>query len=245
MKIAAWLAGEKMDLKERDALGSQADSHWYYVSKARMITKHFSRKPRKVLDVGAGLGWFSRWLLENGHAESATCVDPGYEADLVERSANGREINLVRSIEETDADLVLLMDVLEHVDDDIGLLKEYYDKAPSGAEFIITVPAFKFLWSAHDDYLDHRRRYTISMLRNTIREAGGTPDSMHYFFGCIFPAAAAVRLVKRNSPAEKSDMKPVPSGLNEILKLVCRTESLVMKLNRLAGLSVVAKVTKP
>ena len=234
-----------MDLKERDALGDQADTHWYYVSKARMITRHFPHKPRKILDVGAGLGWFSHWLLSNGYAETAVCVDPGYDTERTETLNGGQEIHYVRAISATDADLVLLMDVLEHVDDDVALLREYWDKAASGTVFIITVPAFKFLWSAHDDYLDHRRRYTTTMLAQTIRSAEAEPGQLHYYFGSIFPAAAAVRLLKRNTQPDRSDMGPVPAPLNALLTGVCTLETGAMKLNRIAGLSVVAQMVKP
>lgn len=233
-----------MDLKERDALGDQAGTHWYYVSKARMITRHFPNKPSKLLDVGAGLGWFSHWLMANGYADSAVCVDPGYDADDTETVKDGRQIHYVRSIRDTDADMVLLMDVLEHVDDDVALLREYWDKAARGTVFVITVPAFRFLWSAHDEYLDHRRRYTTKMLDRTIRAVGGTPSQLHYFFGSIFPAAALVRLLKRNENVTQSDMKPVPTPLNTLLTKVCSIEAVAMKFNKIAGLSVVAQVIK-
>ncbi|RYH06629.1 bifunctional 2-polyprenyl-6-hydroxyphenol methylase/3-demethylubiquinol 3-O-methyltransferase UbiG [Tropicimonas sp. IMCC6043] len=234
-----------MDLKERDALGDSADSHWYYVSKARMVARHLPRSPREILDVGAGLGWFSRWFLDNGHGEQATCVDPGYEAEREEDLNGGRRVSYVRAVERTDADLFLLMDVLEHVDDDVALLKEYWDKAAPGTVFVITVPAFEFLWSAHDDYLDHRRRYTRARLAKTIRAVGAEPRLLHYYFGSIFPIAVAVRLLKRKSDADSSDMRPMPAPINTILTAICGIEAQLTRWNRLAGLSVVAQFIKP
>lgn len=234
-----------MDLKERNALGEQADRHWYYTSKANMITRHFASPAGEVLDVGAGLGWFSDWLLRNGHAESAVCVDPGYDQPIRNETVAGRPIRYVQEIGETEADLVLLMDVLEHVDDDVALLREYWEKARPGTTFVITVPAFEFLWSAHDDFLEHRRRYTTAMLAETIRAAGASPDRLHYYFGAVFPVAVAVRLARRRSDADSSDMKPVPEALNSVLKAICRAETHLMKLNRLGGLSVVASFRKP
>ena len=56
--------------------------------------------------------------------------------------------------------VILLMDVLEHVDDDVGLLRAYAEPARPGTRFIVSVPAFSWLWSAHDEFLEHRRRYT-------------------------------------------------------------------------------------
>lgn len=234
-----------MDLKERDALGASADTHWYYVSKARMVARNLPHAPREILDVGAGLGWFSRWFVNHGYGAHAICVDPGYEIDRYEDLGNGRKISYVRSVEESGADLVLLMDVLEHVDDDVALLQEYWDKAAPGTVFVITVPAFKFLWSAHDDYLDHRRRYTRALLAKTIIAVGAKPRLLHYYFGAVFPIALAVRLVRRNKNADSSDMRPVPGILNALLTLICGAEARLARWNKLAGLSVVAQFEKP
>ncbi|MFN3260848.1 MAG: class I SAM-dependent methyltransferase [Pikeienuella sp.] len=233
-----------MDLKERNALGDSADTHWYYTSKARMVARKLTPRPKEILDVGAGLGWFSRWFLDNGYGQRAVCVDPGYDEEREETLGGGRSVAYVKGVESYGSDLVLLMDVLEHVDDDVGLLKEYWDKAPKGATFVITVPAFEFLWSAHDDYLDHRRRYTCARLARTIRAVGAEPEELHYYFGAIFPIAVAVRLLKRGSKADSSDMKPVPAPLNAVLKAVCGVEALFCRWNRIAGLSVVARFTK-
>jgi len=100
-----------LDLKEKHALGDQADTHWYYVSKARMITRHLPRRGYEILDVGAGVGWFSRWLLKNGFGNSAVCVDPGYDTDSKTEVA-GKPIFYRREVGALGSDLVLLMDVL-------------------------------------------------------------------------------------------------------------------------------------
>ena len=234
-----------MDLKERNALGDAADTHWYYVSKARMVARILPGTQNDFLDVGAGLGWFSRWFLENGYGQSAVCVDPGYDADSEETLGNGKTISYVRSIGENSSNVVLLMDVLEHVDDDVALLQDYWDKAEPGTVFVITVPAFEFLWSAHDDYLDHRRRYTRARLDQTIHDVGGTPDRLYYYFGTIFPIACVVRLLSRNRTADSSDMRPAPKLVNSFLTAVCGLEARLARWNTLAGLSVVARFQKP
>ena len=228
-----------MDLKEREALGESADAHWYYQSKARMLASHLDRPVRHVLDVGAGLGWFSRWMLENGHAETATCVDPGYEADWDEEVA-GRTLHFRRRVEKSDADLVLMMDVLEHVDDDAGLVAEYAQLVAPGTPLFATVPAFEFMWSAHDDYLDHRRRYTVPRLRAALAAGGVTPERSHYYFASIFPAAFAVRMIRRKAEAGRSDMRPAGALANRVLEAVCRLERAWMRMNGIGGLTAVA-----
>lgn len=233
-----------MDLKEQEAIGDQIDSHWYYTSKAQMMADHIRRltggvSVKRVMDVGAGAGWFSRWMLREGLAETAVCVDPGYDRDWQELEA-GRPLIFQRMPDGQGADLVLMMDVLEHVPDDAALLSSYLDVVAPGTPIFITVPAFQFLWSGHDVYLEHYRRYTLSRLKQTIGNAGAQADVMHYYFGAIFPAAAAVRLARRGNQATQSDMGAVPGPVNAALKMICGAERRIMRINRLAGLSAVA-----
>jgi len=232
-----------MDLKEAEALGAAADSHWYYVSKARAMAAHVPSKIGTVLDVGAGLGWFSKRMVATGLARDAICVDPGYDMESKE-AVGGGTVSFVRSIRAADVDLVLMMDVLEHVDDDVGLLREYLDSVAPGTPVFITVPAFEFMWSAHDDYLDHRRRYTTARLRATIEAAGGRVEALHYYYAAVFPLALLVRLLRRGSAATGSDMKPQHPVVNAILSWVCSLERAVMKLNGIGGLSVVARCVR-
>ena len=105
-----------MDLKEENILGDAIHEHWYYVSKGRAMRQVLGRlRTKEVLDVGAGSGIFSRQLLDHGVAESAICVDPLYEEERTQ-SHNGRPIAFVRQVDDVRQNLVLMMDVLEHVD---------------------------------------------------------------------------------------------------------------------------------
>jgi 2-polyprenyl-3-methyl-5-hydroxy-6-metoxy-1,4-benzoquinol methylase len=227
-----------MDLKEEAALGSGIDTHWYYLSKAMMVETHVRGRALRILDVGAGSGWFSRRMLQQGIADHAICVDPGYTEDRDE-TVSGRRLSFRRSVKSVDADVVLLMDVLEHVADDIGLLSSYVERATPGTRFMITVPAFQFLWSSHDEYLEHHRRYTLSGLQRVIRASGMTNVSSHYYFAAIFPAVLVVRLLRRGRTPDRSDLKPAPQWLSSLLQSVLSVERKVMRFNRVAGLTAV------
>jgi SAM-dependent methyltransferase len=232
-----------MDLKEEQVLGEAIHQHWYYLAKARLLAASVG-KVGTVLDVGAGSGFFSRWLLRNGLAQQAVCVDPLYEADRDEEEA-GKPILFRRSIDACDADLLLMMDVLEHVDDDKGLLSQYLPLLRPGGRCFITVPAFQFLWSAHDVFLEHRRRYTLAQIERTVEAAGARDVRGHYYYGAVFPIAAGVRLMRRDKPAEGSDLQKHSSPVNAILAGICGLEQLVMRWNRLAGLSVAVTCGAP
>jgi len=206
--------------------------------------------PSTVLDVGAGSGFFSRALLEAGRATQAVCVDPGYPADRDEVAA-GRPLLFRRALAAQDADvgLVLLMDVLEHVEDDAGLVREYAGRVPSGARFIVTVPAFRWLWSGHDVFLEHYRRYTLPGLEAVLRSAGLRIEFGSYYYGAVLPVAALFRLGRRlmgdRGQEPKSDMRQFGPVLNGLFWGACRAELPFLRANRIAGLSVFALATKP
>jgi 2-polyprenyl-3-methyl-5-hydroxy-6-metoxy-1,4-benzoquinol methylase len=234
-----------MDLKEEDILGADIDTHWYYRSKAAALGRLAGPlHPRRLLDVGAGSGFFSRYLLAQGSAASALCVDTGYARDHDEAVA-GKPVLYRRDCGVVDCDLVLMMDVLEHVDNDRGLAAHYAAKVPSGAHFLVTVPAFRFLWSGHDVFLEHKRRYRLPEIEATLRDAGLTVIRGAYYFGFVFPLAMAVRLANRRDTQPRSSLKKHGVAANGILTALCAAELPLFPVNRLAGLSAFVLAKKP
>ncbi len=234
-----------MDLKEEDILGAGIGRHWYYRSKAAAL-RHFvaGLRPRHLLDVGAGSGFFSRHLLAETSAETALCVDTGYARDRDDRAA-GKPVRYRRDTGPTDCDLVLMMDVLEHVDDDGSLARHYAAKVPSGAHFLVTVPAFAFLWSGHDIFLEHKRRYRLPEIEAVLGRSGLEIVRGAYFFGLVFPLAAAVRLASRGENEPRSSLKRHGAFTNSVLGAVCAAELPLFPYNRLAGLTAFVLAKKP
>jgi SAM-dependent methyltransferase len=236
-----------MDLKEVGQLGADEGSHWYYASKARALERALDNcHPRRILDVGAGSGFFSKILLERTAAKSAVCVDPGYPTDWSETHM-GKPIAFRRHGDVGEANVVLLMDVIEHVDDDIGLLRSYAATARPGTRFIVSVPAFSWMWSPHDDFLEHRRRYTLGQTQDALSSAGLQPVAGFYFFAALFPAIAALRFARRLRPAPEratSDLQRHHPLTNRLLASICLAESVVARHNRLFGLTAFAVAEK-
>jgi SAM-dependent methyltransferase len=238
-----------MDLKETDVLGDAISRHWYYRSKARAVERLLGARPvQTILDVGAGSGFFSRHLLSHSAARDAWCVDISYRADSDSQEA-GKPVRFRRHIDAAPADLVLMMDVLEHVDDDVGLLAEYVAKVPSGSRFLISVPAFAFLWSDHDVFLEHRRRYTLPQVESVAERAGLKLQCGTYYFAGVFPIAATLRLFQnlfgQHARQPRSQLKQHSPLVNETLAAVSGAELPVLKHNRLAGLTVFCVAEKP
>lgn len=229
-----------MDLKEVELLGAGVGKHWYYRAKAAALTRLLSGKgARRVLDVGAGSAFFSRHLVECGMADEVCCVDISYPEDRSEVFL-GRQMQFTRSVGALYFDVALFMDVLEHVDDDVALLREYVKKAPSGARFVVSVPAFRSLWSPHDVFLGHKRRYRLSEIEGVCRSAGLTVRSGCYYFGSVFPVAALRRLLFRFRATEEkpmSDLRAHGVLINSALHGLCISELPFMRLNRAFGLT--------
>jgi len=229
-----------MDLKEIDILSDGISAHWYYRAKADAMRRMLDgQDAMSVLDVGAGSGFFSQHLLEATGARDAWCVDPSYEADRDEVHA-GKPLHFRRRVETVEADLVLMMDVLEHVDDDIGLAAEYAAKVKPGARFLVSVPAFQFMWSGHDVFLEHRRRYTLPQIEDVVARAGLQCVAGNYYFGGVFPLAAATRFAQtlRSGEAKaRSQLKRHHPLVNGALALVCAAETPLLRHNRAFGLT--------
>ncbi len=239
-----------MDLKEEEILGDKIEDHWYYQSKAKAMERALDGLAvSSALDIGSGSGFFAEHLLQNSDIQQIDCVDTSYEFDCEETLANGKLLRRRRDLNDalTGVDLAVLMDVCEHVEDDTGLLRATAERVAPGGHVFVTVPAFQWLWSGHDDFLGHVRRYTLPEVEALFERAGLVVDSGHYFFGLVFPAAAAQRLVQRRSSDQKpaSKLKVYSPVLNGVLKGISTMETRIQSRNRLGGLSVVVLGHRP
>ena len=187
-------------------------------------------------------------MLAQTDCRAAVCVDPGYPADTDEMVA-GKKLGFRRSAANEKADLVLLMDVLEHVADDVGLLRAYVAPAASGTRFVITVPAFNWLWSEHDVFLEHFRRYTLARIVAVCTAAGLQVETGCYFYALVLPLAVLSRGLgalrrQKNTPA-RSQMRAHGALVNTLLWLACRAELPWFRANRVAGLTAFVAARKP
>ena len=73
-------------------------------------------------------------------------------------------------------------------------MREYVDKVAAGTRFIVTVPAFMWLWSAHDVFLQHYRRYTLERIKGVLRAGGLTVESGCYFYAALLPIVVLSRI---------------------------------------------------
>ena len=227
-----------MDLKE---IGDSApESHWYYESKYRLIfnQRGIFAKPTKIVEIGAGSKFFINKLLHQYPEAQGWAIDPYFPDDQI-----GIEDRLTSSREtaEVAGDMYLFLDVLEHVEDDVQLLSESLSLAASGAQVVISVPAFQHLWSGHDVYLGHFRRYSKSMLRRTMNAADIEVTELYYTFSILYPIALIVRKLKKDEVS--SNMKSYNTFSNSMLILILKILNPINS-NKYFGLTVIGKGIK-
>jgi len=210
-----------LDLKELDYVDPSC--HWYYQHKAKAILTAVRRHAvgiNSIVDVGAGSGFFCQEALRLYPETTAFCVDPNYSAEQL-GFRNGMQFVLAPP--ESAAGLYLMIDVLEHVADDRALVREYVRVAQDGAIFAVSVPAFMSLWSPHDVFLEHYRRYTLRELVSTLESSGLEVLEARYLFGLIYLPAWILRRIRRDG-RPRSDLRPSRSLTNAVLTRILALE---------------------
>ncbi len=241
-----------MDLKELES-GVDPSTNWYYQSKKIPLFKYFKNltqnqdKKLTVIDFGSGSGFFAYELHKAfpEYIEDVLLIDIGYTKAEMEATKDAPVKKLRYIPNGINDSIVIMMDVLEHIEDDYAIIEDIKKRLGSNAFFFITVPAFMSVWSSHDVYLGHYRRYTIPMLRELLSKTKCKIDQQYYIYGSIFPLVWMVRRLKKNEQnmkaPESSDMKPLPGPVNFILKQYNSFEMNFRKLNKLFGLTCVAE----
>lgn len=158
-------------------------------------------QPLRLLDAGAGDGWFASRLLERLPPESsATCWDALYtDADLSSLATTyaGQALTLTRALPRGSFDRILLLDVLEHVEDDRAFLTELVAHLSNTGVLLFSVPAWPALFSQHDTALGHFRRYTPASARDVLRACGLRILGSGGFFHSLLPVRCLQVLLER------------------------------------------------
>jgi len=197
--------------------------HWWWQARRRFVLGRLDvllagRPPVKMLDIGCGDGLFFDELTRFGEPWG---VEP--DAGLVD--PNGKwapRIALVpfdgRYDDGREYGLVLMLDALEHIEDDRAAARRAAALLAPGGLFFATVPALPALWSAHDEANRHHRRYTRAALREVLEDAGLEIESLGYYFGWpVLPMFA--RKLWGSGAAAAADYKvvPPPGPVNALL----------------------------
>jgi hypothetical protein len=218
--------------------------HWYYSHKFRVICKFIQNQittASQLMDVGAGSALFSLELLKIFPKLKVTAVDTGYEIPKVVDIEN--RITYLQDGKGVNAEIYLFNDVLEHVQNDVEMLSEYVSSAPVSSKFVITVPAFMSLWSGHDVFLKHFRRYKRPEINKVIELSGLKVLKSQYLYAPLFPLAWIVRKLPKSQEVT-SQMKDHGKTINNAMLFVLKLDLLLSKILPF-GVSIIVLAEKP
>lgn len=241
-----------MELAAYQSLRDSQDRHWWFVGRRRIIARLIARfaplsaKPR-VLEAGCGYGGNLAMLEALGDVDAFEFDDDAraHAATLLRRPVAFGRLPDAIGFEEDRFDLIAMLDVLEHIDDDLGSLRTLGERLAPGGSLLLTVPAVPWLWSDHDVLHQHKRRYTSALLAERLHEAGYDITVIGYFNSLLFPLALAQRLLARLTGGSGADHSAPPEPLNGVLAAIFSLEAKLLGRVRFPiGLSLYAVARK-
>ena len=236
-----------MDRIVYDRMAAHDSTHWWYRARREILSDYLGRYgnlPRgaRILEIGCGTGHNLPMLARFGAVEAIE-IDPAARAIAGERlgkPVGDAPLPALPGIERHAYDLVAVLDVVEHIQDDVAALAAMRTLLRPGGKLLIAVPAHQWLWSAHDVVNHHHRRYSKATLTTAIEAAGLTPAKLTYFNSLLFPLAAAARIAGRLTGRDDSDDSPPAAPLNALFEKVFGLERhLVGRVPMTPGVSIV------
>jgi SAM-dependent methyltransferase len=227
------------------------DRHWWYRGRRSVLEGVIAglRLPARarILDAGCGSG---RNMIELALHGTVTGVELSDTSVALAREREAGEVVEGSVLDMTFAadsfDLAVSLDVIEHLDDDLAALRELRRVVAPGGALLVTVPAYQWLWSGHDEVNHHHRRYTRRTLQRAAEQAGWKQARTTYFNSLLLPAAIVLRVLDRVNRAKTTetslDLWVPPEPLNWLLERPLALEAaLIARGGRIpAGLSLLA-----
>ena len=229
------------------------ESHWWFVGRRAIIRNEISKlklnKNCSILEVGAGPGGNLHLLANFGNVVAIEMNKIAFELAKAKKPENvqlriGKLPDNPNLFNNEKFDLICMFDVIEHIpsaEESMKLLSRHLNK---DGYIILSVPAYNWLWSAHDEFNHHVKRYTRKSLINLVEESELIISSCTYFNFLLFPFAILNRLkiqiINRHS---YSGIKLPNRFINEILISIFAFERKILKFTNLPyGLSLMAVV---
>ena len=210
-----------------DRMAEHDSTHWWYRARRDVLASVIAREVKlpqeaHILEIGCGTGHNLPMLQRFGTVDALE-IDPAAAAIAAKRLGKPvftAPLPALDSVPEQAYDMVALLDVLEHIEDDRAALAAIAKLLRPGGTILVTVPQFEWMWSAHDVVNHHFRRYTKSTLREVVASAELRLDLLTHFNSLLFPLAAADRLVSRVMGREGSDDALPPAPINTLFDWV-------------------------
>jgi len=207
------------------------DSYWWFLARreiiGRTIKKTIEIKPDEyILDVGCGTCGMAEFLSKDFNIVAIDTSELALEYCKkrgLENAFQSTLENFPRNKYKIKA--ITILDVIEHIQNDGEIVLQLYETLPVDGYLIVSVPAYQFLWSFHDEVHKHFRRYTLKSLRSLIKSAGFQVEFATYFNTFLFPFALLKRFIdivfnieKKNEYAIEILPKPINTLFTKIFE---------------------------
>jgi SAM-dependent methyltransferase len=220
------------------------DLHDYQVANGQFHFWHLARlglinflikdiKPgSQILSVGCGTGEELALLQTVGQVVGLD-VNPETVALACQKGFEAKIFDLAKLTVEKPVDAIVAFDVLEHIADDQTALNNIYQSLRPQGFFILTVPAYDWLFSSHDQALEHYRRYSKQALINKLQTAGFKIERLGHWNTSLFLPVALIRLSKKiwGTHVIKSEAGPLPKIINELGLIILKAENWLISKN--------------
>ncbi|MFA5989797.1 MAG: class I SAM-dependent methyltransferase [Sphingomonas sp.] len=236
-----------MDRIVYDRMAAHDSSHWWYRARRDILAEFLHREAAlpdgaRILEIGCGTGHNLAMLSHFGTVEAIE-IDAAARAIAAERlgrPVGSAPLPALPGVARGAYNLIAVLDVVEHIEDDVSALATMRACLAPGGKILITVPAHQWMWSAHDVVNHHHRRYSKATLATVLDKAGLAPTKLGYFNSLLFPLAAAARLAGRLTGRDDSDDSPPPAAINALFERIFRLEQhMVGRLPMPPGVSII------
>ena len=236
-----------MDRRVYDRMAEHDSTHWWYRARREVLSDYITRyaglpKDARILEIGCGTGHNLPMLARFGEVDAIE-IDPAAReiaAKRLGKPVGDAPLPELTGIPRGAYDMIAVLDVIEHIEDDVAGLKAMADRLKPGGKILIAVPAHPWMWSAHDVVNHHHRRYTKATLGRAIAGAGLKSRKMRWMNALLFPLAAAARVAGRITGRDDSDDSPPAKPVNALFERIFRLERhLVGRVPMTPGVSIV------
>jgi len=235
-----------MDRIVYDRMAEHDSTHWWYTARRDILHDYVARYAAlpgdaRILEIGCGTGHNLPMLQQFGKVDAIEIDDAAraIASKRLGKPAGSAPLPDLPGVERGAYDMIAVLDVVEHIEDDVAALKAMKDCLKPGGKILIAVPAHQWMWSAHDVVNHHHRRYSKKTLAAAIRAAGLEPRKLGYFNSLLFPLAAAARIAGRIAGRDDSDDSPPAAPVNKLFEAIFRTERhLVGRVPMTPGVSI-------
>lgn len=240
-----------MDRIVYDRMAAHDSTHWWYRARRDILSDYVTRyaglpADARILEIGCGTGHNLPMLAGFGSVEAIE-IDPAAREIASQRLGKSVGTAPLPTLAGVTGyyDLIAVLDVVEHIEDDVATFRGMAERLAPGGKILVTVPAHQWMWSAHDVVNHHHRRYSKVSLAKAIDDAGLQHNGLQYFNSLLFPAAVAARVAGRLRGKDDSDDSPPPKLLNSAFETIFRLERfLIGRVPMPPGLSIVTLVSR-